>query len=206
MRLCARRRPVTEPARRKFTWPTDGQIVLPVGCGSIGATPLPKMFVKAEWHEVRLDIDPNVEPDLIGNIVDMVAVGSGSVDAVWSSHNLEHVWDHEVPQALGEFLRVLRPGGTAYVQVPDLEAPARAILKGKLDGTLYESSAGPVRPLDMLYGFGPAIARGEHYMSHKCGFTRHTLARRMRDVGFATVDVVSRNMALWATATRARER
>jgi SAM-dependent methyltransferase len=178
--------------------------VLHVGCGPRGATPLPGMF--ADWHEVRLDIDPDVEPDVVGNIVDLVNVESGAVDAVWSSHNLEHVFDHEVPLALGEFLRVLRPGGTAYVQVPDLEAPARAILKGRLDSSIYESPAGPVRPLDMLYGFGPAIADGQHYMAHKCGFTRHTLAARMRKVGFATVDVVSRNNALWATATRARER
>jgi SAM-dependent methyltransferase len=205
MRLGTRKGPATA-TKRKFTWPTDGQIVLHVGCGSINATPLPKLFAAPEWHEVRLDIDPGVDPDVIGNIVDLANVESGSVDAVWSSHNVEHVFDHEVALALGAFLRVLRPGGTAYVQVPDLEAPARAILKGRLDSTLYESPAGPIRPLDMLYGFGPAIAEGQHYMAHKCGFTRHTLAQRMRDVGFASVDVKSRDYALWATGTRARER
>jgi SAM-dependent methyltransferase len=205
MRLGTRKRPETAtPARREFRWPTDGRIVLHVGCGPHGATPLPGMF--ADWNEVRLDIDPGVEPDVVGDIVDLVNVSSESVDAVWSSHNLEHVFDHQVPLALGEFLRVLRPGGTAYVQVPDLEAPARAILKGRLDSSMYESPAGPVRPLDMLYGYGPAIAGGQHYMAHKCGFTRQTLAARMRKVGFSTVDVVSRDYSLWATATRARER
>jgi SAM-dependent methyltransferase len=201
--LGTRKRPAG-PAQRDFTWPTDGQIVLHVGCGPRGATPLPGMFNGPEWHEVRLDIDPGVEPDVVGNIIDLGNVASESVDALWSAQNLEHVFDHEVPLALAAFLRVLRPGGTAYVQVPDLEAPARAILKGRLDGTLYESPAGPIRPLDMLYGYGPAIAQGHHYMAHKCGFTRHTLAKRMRSAGFATVDVVSRDYSLWATATRAR--
>lgn len=205
MRLGTRKRPA-EPARREFTWPTDGQIILHVGCGPLGGAFVPEKFDGPGWHEVRLDIDPDVDPDVIGTITDMVAVESGSVDAIWSSHNLEHVFDHEVPLALAEFLRVLRPGGTAYVQVPDLEAPARAILKGRLDGTLYESPAGPIRPLDMLYGHGAAIAAGRHYMAHRCGFTRQTLAKRMRDAGFSTVDVQSRDMALWATATRARDR
>lgn len=204
MRLGTRKRSeVPEPARREFRWPTDGKVVLHVGCGPIGATPLPGMF--DEWHEVRFDIEPAVDPDIIGTILDMDAVASESVDAVWSSHNLEHVYSHEAPLALREFLRVLRPGGTAYVQVPDLEVPARAILKGRLDAKLYDSPAGDVTPLDMLYGFGPAIARGEHFMAHKGGFTRHTLARRLDEAGFATVNVVSKNYALWATATRSRK-
>lgn len=202
MRLGTRKRPSSGSS--SFEWPTAGKVVLHVGCGPKHAELLPVYLRTDEWQEVRLDIDPDVQPDVIGTIVDMVAVESGSCDALWSSHNLEHVFDHEVPLALGEFLRVLRPGGTAYVQVPDLEAPAREILKGRLDGTLYESPAGPIRPLDMLYGYGPAISTGKHYMAHKCGFTRQTLAKRMRKAGFETVNVVSRDRALWATATRAR--
>jgi SAM-dependent methyltransferase len=205
MRLGTRKRPTAAPARPAFRWPDDGKIVLHVGCGPIGATPLPDMFDPDDWHEVRLDIDPGVDPDVVGTITGMDDVASESVDAVWSSHNLEHVHPHEVPLALAEFLRVLRPGGTAYVQVPDLEVPARAILKGRLDVKLYDSPAGPVTPLDMLYGYGPAIARGEHYMAHNGGFTRHTLARRLDEAGFASVNVVSKNHALWATATRSRK-
>ena len=205
MRLGARKRSAVAPGRPEFRWPTKGKIVLHVGCGPINATPLPDRFATDEWHEVRLDIDPGVEPDVVGTITDMVDVTSESVDALWSSHNLEHVHPHEVPLALAEFLRVLRPGGTAYVQVPDLEVPARAILKGRLDAKVYDSPAGPITPLDMLYGHGAAIARGEHYMAHNGGFTRHTLARRLDEAGFATVNVVCKNYALWATATRSRK-
>lgn len=176
--------------------------MLHVGCGMRGETPLPGIF--ADWHEVRLDIDPGVDPDVIGTIVDMEAIASESSDALWSSHNLEHVFPHEVPRALAEFHRVLRPGGVAYVQVPDLEAPARAVLKGRLDATLYESPAGPITPLDMFYGHGAAIAAGRTYMAHRCGFTRHTLARRLKEAGFVSVDVVSRDYGLWSTAVRPR--
>ena len=41
-------------------------------------------------------------------ITEMTPVETGSVDAVWSSHNLGHLYRHEVPRALGEFLRILR--------------------------------------------------------------------------------------------------
>jgi SAM-dependent methyltransferase len=204
MRLGTRKRSQAEaPTRREFRWPTAGKIVLHVGCGPIDALPLPSMF--DDWHEVRFDIEPAVKPDIVGSITEMANVASESVDAVWSSHNLEHVHPHEAPLALSEFFRVLRPGGTAYVQVPDLEVPARAILKGRLDAKLYDSPAGDITPLDMLYGLGTAIARGEHFMAHKGGFTRHTLARRLDEAGFATVNVVSRSYSLWATATRSRK-
>jgi SAM-dependent methyltransferase len=192
-------------ARRAFQWPTDGKVLLHVGCGERDHRLLPDFLTGPEWNEVRFDIDPDVDPDVVGTIVDMVNVESESADALWSSHNLEHIFDHEVALALGEFHRVLRPGGTAYVQVPDLEAPAREILKGRLDRTFYESPAGPIRPLDMLYGLGSSIATGKHYMAHRCGFTRQTLSSRMRKVGFATVHVISKDYSLWATATRARE-
>jgi SAM-dependent methyltransferase len=203
MRLGTRKRQ-EEPPRQEFRWPTDGKIVLHVGCGPLGSVPLPEILATEEWREVRLDIDPDVDPDVVGDIVDLHGVASESVDAIWSSHNLEHVFAHQVPLALGEFLRVLRPGGIAYVQVPDLEVPARAILKGRLDGKLYDSPSGPISPLDMLYGHGAAIADGRHFMAHRSGFTRHTLARRLKEAGFASVDVASRNYSLWATATRAR--
>ena len=36
-------------------------------------------------------------------MTDMSMVDSAAVDAVWSSHNLEHLYAHEVPVALGEF-------------------------------------------------------------------------------------------------------
>jgi ubiquinone/menaquinone biosynthesis C-methylase UbiE len=191
--------------RAGVPWPTTGKVLLHVGCGAKDPRLLPDFLKTSEWCEIRFDIDPDVHPDIVGTIIDMVDVEPRSVDALWSAHNLEHLPDHEVKLALAEFRRVLRPGGTAYVQVPDLEKPARAILKGNLDQTLFVSPAGPIRPLDMLYGMGPAIALGQHYMAHRCGFTRETLSRRMRDAGFDEVRVACRDYALWATGTRAPE-
>ena len=66
-------------------------------------------FPAAAWREIRLDIDAGHRPDIVGSLTDMSGIVSGSVDAVYSCHNLEHLHAHEVPVALREFLRVLTP-------------------------------------------------------------------------------------------------
>ena len=54
-------------------------------------------------EELRLDIDASVQPDVVGTTTDMSAVADGSVDALFSSHNIEHLYPHEVALALAEF-------------------------------------------------------------------------------------------------------
>jgi len=44
------------------------------------------------WKEIRLDIDPANAPDILGTMLDMPAVADGSVDAIYSSHNIEHLY------------------------------------------------------------------------------------------------------------------
>jgi len=58
------------------------------------------------WKEIRLDIDPANAPEISGTMLDMSAVAEGSVDAIYSSHNIEHLYPDEIPVALKEFLRV----------------------------------------------------------------------------------------------------
>jgi SAM-dependent methyltransferase len=198
MRLAPRR----QRAAGAQGWPSDRKIILHVGCGPRQSGLLPKQFAAPQWHEVRLDIDPNVDPDIIGTITDMTDVPQRSVDALWSSHNLEHVFAHEVPLALREFYRVLKPGGTAHVQVPDLTVPAKQAARGRLEDVIYNSPAGPITALDMFYGHGGAITRGEHYMAHRTGFTKQTMTAKFTEAGFDPVRVEAKDMALWATATR----
>jgi SAM-dependent methyltransferase len=199
MRLAPRR----QRAAGAYSWPSDRKIMLHVGCGPRETSAmLPKEFTTAQWQEVRLDIDPDVDPDIIGTITDMTDVPQRSADAIWSSHNLEHIFAHEVPLALREFYRVLKPGGTAHVQVPDLTVPARHVARGRLEEVIYVSSGGPITALDMFYGHGASITKGKHYMAHRTGFTKETLTAKFTEAGFAPVRVDAKDKALWATATR----
>ena len=181
---------------------TDRLKVLHVGCGS-GRT-LHELF--AGWQEVRLDIDPQVRPDVVASMTDMSPVPAGTIDAIYSRHNLEHLDYHEIGLALREFRRVLKPGGFAIIRVPDLQIVAELILKGRLEETHYVSPAGPIAAIDMLFGFRPSLAAGNRFMAHRVGFTMHTLAQHILGAGMfpAVVRALSTH-ELWAEAGTVRE-
>lgn len=160
---------------------------LHVGCGASRKDKTTPGFNTPEWTELRLDIDAGVSPDIIATMTDMPQVRDASVDAVFSSHNIEHLYPHEVPEALAEFLRVLAPGGFLVVTCPDLQSVCALVAEDKLVETAYTSPAGPIAPIDILYGHRAAMAKGNLFMAHRCGFTQRTLAGTLQSVGFANV-------------------
>jgi len=176
--------------------------VLHVGCGPANPAKLHPVFRGPRWKEVRLDLNPAVKPDVVASITDMAPVADASVDAVWSSHNIEHLYAHEVPLALAEFRRVVKPGGFVVITTPDLQAVARLIAEDRLDEPAYTAPAGPITPLDILFGFGRSLAQGNHYMAHRTGFTATTLRRALEEAGFQNIMVKpDSSYSLWARAT-----
>ena len=172
--------------------------VLHVGCGR---EQVHSLFRDGRWRELRLDIDATVAPDIVASLTDMQTVADMSMDAVYSSHNLEHLYAHEVPVGLREFLRVLKPTGFALIGVPDLQAAAELIVADKLTEPAYLSPAGPVTPIDMLYGFRSFLAAGNHFMAHHTGFTAKSLIEEIIGAGFAWVKVAKDDgLNLWAKA------
>jgi protein O-GlcNAc transferase len=179
--------------------------VLHVGPGhrNSGAK-LPEGFSADAWREIRLDIDPSNEPDILGSMLDMSAVEADSVDAIYSAHNIEHVFAHEVPLVLGEFLRVLKPTGLVVITCPDLQAVCALVADNKLTEAAYTSKAGPITPLDILYGHGAAVEAGYHFMAHKTGFTEKSLTQALVTAGFKHVASKRRlhGLDIWAVATK----
>lgn len=178
-----------------------GKRVLNAGCGPHEPGRLHSAFRNADWTEVRLDIDKEVKPDILGTITDLGAIRNAMFDAVWCSHNLEHLHTPDVPKALAEFHRILKPDGFVLISTPDLEAVAELVVTGRLDDTAYVSSAGPITALDMLFGLGASIAQGNYYMAHNTGFTAERLGRVLIDAGFS--EVLTKNDTgynLWALA------
>jgi predicted SAM-dependent methyltransferase len=178
---------------------------LHVGCGPGKKTNTTPAFQGPEWQELRLDIDEAVQPDILGSMTDMRAVGSESVDAIFSSHTIEHLYPHEVPAALAEFLRVLKPEGFAIITCPDLQAVAELVAQDKLADEAYHSPAGPITPLDILYGHRRAMAAGNLFMAHHCGFTESVLNATLLGCGFGSIGSVRRPAPafdLWVIASK----
>lgn len=150
--------------------------LLHVGCGS---APRPECF--GDFDEVRLDISPECQPDIVASMTRMGDIGP--FGAVFSSHSLEHLYPHEVPIALAELHRVLEPGGRAMILVPDLEDVRPT------DDLLYVSSSGPICGLDLYYGHSRLIPSQPH-MAHHCGFTAPMLQAVLEAAGFSQVTVI----------------
>ena len=177
------------------------QTFLHVGCGQKRKDRTTSGFAKENWKELRFDIDESVEPDYIGTMTDMSAVETSSMDAVYSSHNIEHVYAHEVPKVLAEFKRVLRPDGFAVITCPDIQAICALVAEGKLTEQAYSSPAGPITPHDILYGHGASLASGHLFMAHRCGFTQKVLAHLLEASGFGSLATAKRPgpcFDLWA--------
>lgn len=174
--------------------------VLNVGGGS---KEIPLRGPYAGFEQLLLDIDPGGNPDIVCDARQLASLGAGQFDAVYCSHNLEHYYRHDVPKVLAGFLHVLKPGAFAHVRVPDLDQVMRATLERKLDveDTLYDSPAGPITVLDVIYGYGVEIeASGSDFYAHKTGFTERSLTRALQGAGFSSVFVLTEDLNLEAVA------
>tara|TARA_B100001540_G_scaffold39359_1_gene34914 strand:- start:1400 stop:2029 length:630 start_codon:yes stop_codon:yes gene_type:complete len=172
---------------------------LHVGCGRLTKEHSTPEFMKDKWTETRLDIDESVNPDIVASLTDMSVVDSNSFDSIYSSHNIEHLFAHEVPIALKEMHRILNSTGYLIITCPDLQSVCEHIAEGRLTDKLYDSGMGPISPIDILYGHRASIQNGNHYMAHKVGFTASVLNSTLLGVGFKSAAVVQhkRSYNLW---------
>ena len=181
------------------------RIVLNVGAGYVSISHLPYseiVFNPAnEWQEIRVDVDPKTKADIIADITDMSNIRDACVDAVFSSHTLEHIYTSQVPLALAEFYRVIKPGGFVAMYLPDISKVAKAVLDGKLDDTLYVSDSGPIRAVDIIYGMEGAIYECPPMM-HKTAFTSASITRKLQEAGFVNVEITEDMWDIWVMAER----
>jgi len=166
----------------------EKKIILNVGAGHPSDSfSVPLMFRSEEWKEVRLDVDPVNRPDILASLLDMAPVADGSVEAIFSSHTIEHLYPNELGTAMKEFLRVLKPDGFIVIICPDLQSAAEMIAEDRLFDVAYQSPAGPVTPFDIVYSHRLFTRRDNPYMSHYCGFTMSSMVSAFREGGFPAI-------------------
>jgi SAM-dependent methyltransferase len=161
--------------------------VLNVG-GNSKAIPIPPHY--AGWAHLLLDVDPRGGAEIVCDARSLSTLAPAQFDAVYCSHNLEHYFEHEVPKVLAGFVHVLKDAGFAEIRVPDVPAVMRKMLDDGLDleDVLGQAGAGPIRVIDVIYGWRLEIERsGNDFFAHKTGFSRKSLHAALHAAGFAEV-------------------
>jgi len=80
-----------------------------------------------------MDVNAGPGVDFVGSCMDMRRFANDSVEEIYASHVFEHLgYVEQLPRALAEARRVLRPGGRLRAGVPDLEVLCRLFLDPKL--------------------------------------------------------------------------
>lgn len=115
-------------------------------------------------------------------MTNLAPIVSDSFEAVFCCHALEHLYPYQVPLALSEFLRVLKPDGAVMILVPDLED-----VKPDVKPLAEDTVLGPICGLDMFYGHH-AVLEHHPFMAHHCGFIASVLHDALTAAGFEGIE------------------
>lgn len=102
--------PLLRGQRLQFTGTRRTKRYLNAGCGP---------NLRSGFLNLDYDWRPGI--DLCWDLRKALPIPDAYLDGVYTEHCLEHLDPEEAQFALGEFKRVLRPGGTVRVVVPDAE-------------------------------------------------------------------------------------
>jgi protein O-GlcNAc transferase len=128
---------------------------------------------------VIVDVEARDEVDEVADILDLLRFADASCSEIYCSHVLQCLPTGDVLDALQELHRILVPGGTLYLAVPDMET---------LSGFFADPSVGPPRKFQIMREmFG--LQQSDHDFN-RTGLSFDLLLAYLGDVGFSNVDHV----------------
>jgi len=132
---------------------------------------------KAEGWEV-LDVNPGPHVDHVCDAKDLSRFADGSFVQIYASHVVEHFdYMDELQKTFIEWRRVLAPGGSILISVPDLDVLARLLLdRGRLTAS--------DRYFVMRMIFGGHI---DCYDYHLTGLNDEFLAHFLHSAGYVNI-------------------
>jgi predicted SAM-dependent methyltransferase len=150
---------------------------------------VPPESAKVEWRGDLRILD----------VRDPLPFSTSSCDAIYASHLLEHLFLDDALKLLRECFRLLRPGGTFRLVVPDLRAIVREYNGERVFHNSDEFAAMPAadRMNRRLLFRSPGAPRGnvlmrvyaalKDFQTHKWMYDAESLVAHMRSVGFGDV-------------------
>lgn len=86
---------------------------------------------------INVDVNDKWEPDVVADGASMPMFADNSAEMIVIHHGLEHFGLGEADAMLRECHRILKPGGSLIVTVPDLRALADAWIAGRITDYIY---------------------------------------------------------------------
>lgn len=157
-----------------------------------------------EWHNIHLDVSERgihslvggkgrfVPPDVVANLADGLPMfEKNHFDEVRLNHVLEHMSLEANHRALTAVFRVLKQGGIADIEVPDIDAVCRAWVAGEYTPDALQQ-----------WIYGEELKYHEPGDSHRYGFWSERLQEILEATGFKVDACENVGLALRAMARK----
>ena len=181
---------------KKTAPPKKIKQVLQVGFADAASRRLHRNFSGADCKVTTLD--PNGKADIAAPYERLENVRMGQFDAVWSAIVLVRLTPAEGKVALAEWFRVLAPGGTLMLSVPDAILAAE-LLAGKQTPSVYAPKLPNVTALDLLYGYN---LKEENSTLFASAYTPDAMGAALKQAGFTAIRLRREKGGLLALALK----
>ena len=144
------------------------------------------------WHP---DLNMGVQPEFVMDLAQMTGIRNEQFDEVRLSHVLEHLTMARGVAAIGEVYRVLKPGGTLDIEVPDLDI----LCETWLNRYQVETDADL---LQWFYSEDVPNMQDAHLNAHRYGYNERTLRHLLTSKGFKVDERIPAGLGLRFKATK----
>lgn len=133
------------------------------------------------WFNVDIEENPDAPTplDLLSD-AKKIALPDECASELMAIHVAEHFYRWDLDDALDEWKRLLRPGGTLILELPDLIKSCINVIEGRMKGGKHPDQLG------MWALFGDSRSKNP-YMSHKYGYSPESLTAILVEHGFIKV-------------------
>lgn len=155
-------------------------------------------------YEINVDLRTGPLMNFRADVRQLPDDWGGQFDHAHADHVLEHMSWVDTLKVLSEWVRILKPGGTLEINVPDLKVAFDLLADDKytnqLWGMIYGDQGHEMWNQGPYGGYDPAPAVGDEYPperflphsfehnAHKAGFTASYLGKLLWDAGLEAVE------------------
>lgn len=123
---------------------------------------------------------------VIHNLTEFYPLADDTVDEILSVHVIEHIMPNLVEYMFKEWLRILKPGGCAIVEWPDLLKMCKYLVD---DPSRIYSDNKKVQKRGIAGIFGFISKYQDITMLHKWGYSEESMRKLFLDCGFTRTEI-----------------